>query len=205
MSDASRADLASPPRSSARERRRRSPSFARDENASTGAPVDVAALPSYVASVGFHLNNYESLTTVCLGANATDAAFLRDPRGAPFGGDRAATSHDADRRLGYASAGGDGSQGVVVDVNLTRAAAGDATGGAAAVERTVSLYVTSARQGGGVDAYQRFGATGGGASMAVRVMDLETGNPIAPEVMAMAMVISMSISTSTATSMCLSM
>ena len=130
--------------------------FAYDTNA-TGAPVPVAALPPYAHAVDFHYSGFMSVDFRALGANSTDPAFLADPRGGP-------------PRLGYASTGGDGSQGIPVVVNLTNAGP--------PVLRNISLYFSSTRQPtAAVDPYQT-----GGPSMVLRVMDLNTLNPVAPDV-----------------------
>ena len=131
--------------------------FAFDTNA-TGAPQSVASLPPYANSVGIHMSGFTSVSYRALGTNGTDPAFLQDPRGGPS------------RRLGYASTGGDGSQGIAINVNMTT------EGGPS--RRRVSFYVSSTQQPTtAVDPYQN-----GAPSMVLRVMDLVDLNPIAPDV-----------------------
>ena len=130
--------------------------FAFDTNA-TGSPLDVAALPPYAVSVRPLLTGFSRIAYRCLGANSSSPAFLQDPRGG--GG----------RRLGFASTGGDGSQGIAINVNMTSAGPG---------RRTLSFYVSSAQQPtSAVDPYQ-----GGPPAMVLRVMDLVDLNPVAPDV-----------------------
>ena len=129
---------------------------------SSGAPQDLPALPPYAHSVRIKQAGFDHTQRVCLGANASDPAFLQDPR--PTGSTPAATLP----RLGYASTGGDGSQGIAIDVNLTSAHG---------VLRSLSFYMASTQQPtAAVDPYQA-----GQPSMVVRVMDLRTLNPIAPD------------------------
>ena len=133
--------------------------FSFDTNA-TGAPVDVVALPAYGVSVRAHEAGFDHTDYTCLGANETDPAFLQDPRA---GG--------AVRRLGFATAGGDGSQGIAIDVNMT-------ANSPTPTKRRISFYLSSTQQPtSAVDPYQT-----GSPSMVVRVMDLIDLNPIAPEV-----------------------
>ena len=125
---------------------------------SSGAPQDLPALPPYAHSVRIKQAGFDHTQYVCLGANASDPAFLQDPRPSAAGVPR----------LGYASTGGDGSQGIAVDVNMTSARG---------VLRSLSFYLASTQQPtGAVDPYQT-----GQPSMVVRVMDLRTLNPIAPD------------------------
>jgi hypothetical protein len=134
--------------------------FAFDTNA-TGAPQSVAALPPYANGVGVHKAGFTTVDTRCLGANASDPAFLEDPRGGGGGA----------RRLGFATTGGDGSQGIPVVVNLTNGSPGP-------VLRNISFYFSSTQQpGSAVDPYQN-----GPPAMVLRVMDLNTLNPVAPDV-----------------------
>ena len=137
--------------------------FAFDEGASA-TPVDVQALPPYVVSADVVVGIWENIDAKYLGRNDSDAWRLQDPRNSTNG-----TS--VVRRLGYKSSGGDGSQGIVVDVNMTQSAQ--------PVWRTLSFYVCSAQQPTStVDAYQNSAST----SMILRIMDLNTRNPIAPDV-----------------------
>jgi hypothetical protein len=133
--------------------------FAADMNATSGQAVDVQSLPDYVVSADVAIGIWENVASTFLGTNDTDAAFLQDPRNASL-----------PRRLGFKSSGGDGSQGVVVDVNMTMPAT--------PVWRSISFYISSARQPTSVvDAYQ----SSTSASMVLRLMDLNTRNPIAPD------------------------
>ena len=116
-----------------------------DTNA-TGAPQNVAALPPYANGVAVHNAGFQSVRYTCLGSNSSDPAFLEDPRGG--GG----------KRLGFATTGGDGSQGIPVMVNTSNAGP--------AVLRNISFYFSSTRQPcSAVDPYQN-----GGPSMVLRVM-----------------------------------
>jgi len=137
--------------------------FAFDEGVSA-TPVDVQALPPYVVSADVAIGIWENVAATYLGRNDSDAWRLQDPRNVTNG-----TS--IVRRLGYKSSGGDGSQGIVVDVNMTQSAQ--------PVWRTLSFFVCSAEQPtSAVDAYQNSAST----SMVLRIMDLNTRNPIAPDV-----------------------
>lgn len=130
--------------------------FAFDLNGTT--PIDIASLPGYAASVSVHKGPYNDPARTCLGLNETDVAFLQDPRA------------NTTRRLGYVSSGGDGSQGVSIDVNLTV--------GTQVAFRTVSFYVSSTQQPTSVvDSYQN-----GEPSMVLRIMDINNFNPVAPDV-----------------------
>lgn len=130
--------------------------YAFDTNA-TGFPLNVASLPSYANGVKIHNSGFQHESYTCLGTNSSDPAFLADPRSS--GG----------KRLGFVSTGGDGSQGVPVMINLTN------TG--PPVLRKISIYFSSTHQPtSAVDSYQN-----GGPSMVLRVMDLNTLNPIIPD------------------------
>jgi hypothetical protein len=151
-----------------------------DVNSTDDEPVTVQSLPSYVTSAAVDIGLWETVTVSSLGANDTDVAFLQDPRNAvnsSNGGDGGGGSGGGGaapaRRLGFASSGGDGSQGIVVDVNMSAPGALQP-----AALRTLSFYVSSRSQPtSAVDAFQT-----GGPSMVARVMDLRTLNPITPSI-----------------------
>jgi len=132
--------------------------FSFDTNA-TGYPLNVASLPSYAMSVSPLLVGFESVGYTSLGVNNTDPAFLSDPR------------DPSTKKLGLASTGGDGSQGVAINVNMTYTP-GQRT------NHKISFYMASTHQPTtAVDPYQN-----GNPSMVLRVMDLIDLNPIAPDV-----------------------
>jgi hypothetical protein len=107
---------------------------------------DVSKLPAWVHSVSLFKGKSKYV-----GTDAANASFLLDPRG---GG---AAS------LGFATQGADGSQGTVIDVNVT-----------AGTPYRLSLYMVGAIRPAGASTWSF-------SRQAIRVMDLATLDPIAPD------------------------
>ena len=115
------------------------------DNATGGATTgDVAKLPPWVAGVTVFRGAFAGVTRTHVGTTATNATYLEDPRDP--GGRRA---------LGLLGQCSEGSQGTVVDVNVTD------TGRL----RRVSFYMVGAALN---------------AAQAVRIMDLDTLNVVSP-------------------------
>lgn len=108
---------------------------------------DVTKLPSWVHSVTVLKG-----TTSFVGQNASNSSYLQDPNGAAHGA----------ASLGFVTQGSDGSQGTVLDVNVT-----------AGTKYKLSLYMVSSVSSGP--------ATYSFTKQAIRVMDLATLDPIAPD------------------------
>jgi hypothetical protein len=108
---------------------------------------DLTKLPVWVNSVIIWKGS-----SAYVGRDITNASYLQDPRG-----DGAA--------LGFVTKGADGSQGTVLDINVT-----------VGTSYNVSLYMVSAVKPVG-------GSTWSFSKQAIRIMDLETLDPIAPDVL----------------------
>ena len=141
--------------------------FAFDEGSS------LIQLPSFVRglTVGAKGNNEAGVKSKWVGRADKNAAFLSDPRPA----------HKHERSLGWTSNtgnyfGADGSQGTVLNVNTT-----------AGTRYRLSLYLVSGIQPNASTAAAACPTVGmvsspcSATKEAIRVMDLETLNPIAPE------------------------
>ena len=137
---------------------------------------DVKSLPSYVASVSIFKGD-----TVFVGKDAHNSSYLEAPpsssSSSSFSDGGAAAlettakakpvevvGSEGGRALGFVTAGGDGSQGTVLDVNVT----------ASSSFYTLALYTV-----GDVKPPSR--ATWAASRQAIRVMDLETLNVITPD------------------------
>ena len=145
--------------------------FAFDEANNT----NVAQLPTWVVHLyaGAKSNNEAGVRSKFVGTSTTANAYLADPR----------ASNKGARSLGWTSNtgnyyGADGSQGTVMNVNIT-----------AGKKYKLTLYMVSGVQpNAGPDTAAAACPTSGMVSspcsatkQAIRVMDLETLNPIAPE------------------------
>ncbi len=127
---------------------------------STGA--DVRQLPAWV-TLGPRMAGCKHV-----GSNATNTTYLEAPPGyRKSGGSNAAGAGAgaAGRALGFCTEGGDGSQGTVLDVNITAAPAGTS-------EVLLTLYMVGAVRPMGAQTWSF-------SSQAIRVMDLATLDPVA--------------------------
>lgn len=126
--------------------------FAFDQNGS-----DVSNLPTWVNSIKL----FKRGTGSFVGSDASNASFLTDPRKKNGVGERKRNT----AALGFVTAGSDGSQGTVLDVNVT-----------AGIKYKLSLYMVSSVKP--ADAKIK---TWSFTKQAIRVMDLTTLDPVAPD------------------------
>lgn len=120
--------------------------FAFDSNGD-GA-TDVVKLPAWVNSVV----NFKRGVGAFVGQDAKNTSFLQDPRPGP-----------GPASLGFVTAGADGSQGTVLDINIT-----------AGIKYRLSLYMVSSVQPVGSHTWSF-------TKQAIRVMDLATLDPVAQD------------------------
>lgn len=117
---------------------------------------DVVSLPPWVHAVGG--KNGGAIQGAFVGADASNQSFLVDPRG----GQRTAAAQQG-RALGFVTKGADGSQGTVLDVNVT-----------VGVRYHLTLYMVSCVK-------PQSKSTWSFSRQAIRVMDLATLDPVAKD------------------------
>lgn len=128
------------------------------------AGTDVVELPQWVNAVTLWKGS-----TAFVGSDSANASYLEDPRSLPrtsstaADGQRQNQTSSAGAALGFATKGGDGSQGTVLDVNVTEG-----------TPYNLTLYMV-----GAVKPVKS--STWSFSRQAIRVMDLESLNPIAPD------------------------
>lgn len=115
----------------------------------TPGGVDVVKLPDWVQSVSI----FKRGVAAFVGQDARNTSYLTDPQGGPSS-------------LGFVTAGADGSQGTVLDINITATAHNQ--------PYNISLYMVS-------NVKPKGSQTSSFTKQAIRVMDLATLNPIAPD------------------------